>query len=145
MKDLAASGVGLEKRQSEVISLDEENSMWERGILCSSTPDKLRNTLLYIVGLNLRQGQVLNITVCVKWRIRNLKFFGRRLLEYSEDVSKCNIWGISDRKLERNQSRANEKVNNQKRCVVALFDKYTSLRYEITQYSVSNFSRMTFW
>ena len=52
MRDLAARGLGSEKRQTEGISLEEENSMRKIRILIWIIPDKLRNTMLYLVGLN---------------------------------------------------------------------------------------------
>jgi hypothetical protein len=133
MKDLAASGVGIEKRQPETISLMDEQSMWENGILGSDTPDKLRDTLLYSIGLNfaLRAGAEhysLRVGENSQLKVGVDKVCGRRYLEYTEDVSKCNSGGIFHRKLKRKQTRAYENVMNLERCVVTLFEKYESLR-----------------
>jgi len=59
MKDLAAKGVGIEKQQSHVIYVEDEEKMWGCGILASDISDKLHDTLLYLLGLNLalRGGQ----------------------------------------------------------------------------------------
>ena len=42
----------------EVISLEFKNTLWTKGVLGEDTPDKLRNTILYILGVNcgLRTG-----------------------------------------------------------------------------------------
>ncbi len=33
------------------ISMSEEDSMWQKGVLGEDTPEKLRNTVMYLVGL----------------------------------------------------------------------------------------------
>ena len=50
MRDSA--GLESEKRHIEILSLEGENSMQEIVIRILDIPDKLRNTLLYLVGLN---------------------------------------------------------------------------------------------
>ncbi len=59
MKDRASAGLGIRRKQAQVITLDEEESMWNTGILGSSNPAQLLNTLIYLIGLNfaLRGGQ----------------------------------------------------------------------------------------
>ena len=52
MRDLAARGLGSKKRQTEVISLEEEKFNAKNKNPYLDIPDKLRNTLLYLVGLN---------------------------------------------------------------------------------------------
>ena len=52
MKDLASSGIGIDRKQSDVITMANEDEMWEKGILGTDTPDKLRGTLLFLLGLN---------------------------------------------------------------------------------------------
>ena len=58
MQEHAAKNIGTVKRQAQVISLQYENSLWQRNILGEDTPDKLRDTVLYILGVNcaLRAG-----------------------------------------------------------------------------------------
>ena len=58
MQERAMSGVGTTCHQAQVISLETESKMWEDSILGEDTPDKLRDTILYIVGVNcaLRAG-----------------------------------------------------------------------------------------
>jgi len=133
MKELAAKGVGIEKQQSCVISLDDEDKMWANGILASNTPDKLRDTILYLLGLNfalrggqehyyLRHGQNSQLRLGTHSN-------GKQYLEYTEDVSKCNPGGIKHRKITRKNTKAYENSASPDRCVVALYQKYISLRY----------------
>ena len=53
MQERAAMAIGTIKRQAQVISLDYENRLWEQGILGEDTSDKIGNTVLYMLGVNL--------------------------------------------------------------------------------------------
>ena len=58
MQERSAQNLGMVKKQAQIISLEFENTLWEKGILGEDTPDKLRSTILYILGVNcgLRAG-----------------------------------------------------------------------------------------
>ncbi|XP_062574060.1 zinc finger MYM-type protein 2-like [Saccostrea cucullata] len=133
MKDLASSGVGIERKQSEVISVANENYMWEKCILGTDTPEKLRDTLLFLLGLNfaLRGGAEhynLRYGENSQLKLSKEKESGREFLAYTEDISKCNSGGINHRKLRRKQTKAYENLERPDRCVVSVFKKYISLR-----------------
>ena len=53
MKERAMQNVGMIKKQAEFISLDYENELWRSGVLGEGTPDRLRDTVLFILGINL--------------------------------------------------------------------------------------------
>ena len=107
--------------------------MWEKGILGTDTPDKLRDTLLFLLGLNfaLRGGTEhynMRYGDNSQLKLGKEKSSGRQYLEYTEDVSKCNSDGIHHRKLRRKQTRAYEKLERPERCIVSVFKKYISVR-----------------
>ena len=56
---LQAKGLGSKLRQAEPITEDEEDLLWEKGLLGDHTPDALCNTVVYINGLYfaLRSGK----------------------------------------------------------------------------------------
>ena len=58
MQERTAQLVGTSKKQAQVISMKVENDMRNRNILGEDTPDKLRSTVLYLIGVNcaLRAG-----------------------------------------------------------------------------------------
>ncbi len=58
MKERCAAGLG-EKCSSDAIRFEAEEILWSKSILGSSSPDQLRDTVLYLVGLNftLRGGR----------------------------------------------------------------------------------------
>lgn len=132
MKKLKQRGVGADVKQAEVITLDEEEMLWNEGILGSETPTKLLRTLFYAMGLNfaLRAGQ----------EHRNLRFgvenhsqlrllvdaSGKHFLRYKEQVSKTHQGGLNDRNKKPKVVDAYENEENKARCIVELFRKYVS-------------------
>ncbi len=52
MKQRAKAGLGL-KQSAQVISVTDEEKMWADRVLGDSNPDQLRNTLMYLLGINL--------------------------------------------------------------------------------------------
>ena len=48
MKRLRAAGVGTVQQKAEPITLEEEEVLWQRGILGDSTPHSLLDTMLYM-------------------------------------------------------------------------------------------------
>ena len=53
MKEWVQQNLGMVKKQAQFITLDYENELWDRGILGEDTLDKLRSTVLYLLGVNL--------------------------------------------------------------------------------------------
>jgi hypothetical protein len=132
MKELAAKGIGIEKRQAEVVSLEMENTMWEKGVLGMDTPGQLRDTLFFLIGLNfaLRGGdEQYNLRVGANSQLAmKIDEKGNKYLQYTEDVSKCNKGGILHRKLDRKCTRAYGNTKNPERCIIRVYEKYMSLR-----------------
>lgn len=131
MKSKAKQGIGAYIKQAKEITIDEENIMWEMGILGESDPETLFNTVFYLVGLHfaLRGGQEhrdlragensqLNIQVDVN---------GTRYLEYNEETSKCMTGGLKDIDIKRKCVKAFENKSEPNKCIVRLYEKYMSL------------------
>ena len=59
MKRLQSLGHGSNKRKAEILSQDEEEALWEKGLLGDATPQTLLDTMVFCNGLNLI-GQSLN-------------------------------------------------------------------------------------
>ena len=53
MKERAIQNLGMVRKQAQFMSLNFENSLWEKGLLGEETPDKLRETVLFLLGMNL--------------------------------------------------------------------------------------------
>lgn len=93
----------------------------EKGILGTDTPEKLRDTLLFLLGLNfaLRGGAEhynLRYGENTQLKLGKEKDSGREFLEYTEDVSKCNSGGIHHRRLKRKQTKAYQNLETRQMC-----------------------------
>ena len=131
MKESASDGLGLTKKQGEVIMLDEEEQLWSKGVLGDSNPQQLLDTIVYLFGFHfaLRGG-------CGHRRLRSEnsqivegkdKRTGLEYLEYREDLSKTNAGGLKDRKIPGKITRAYENIADKRRCIVCLYEKYINL------------------
>ena len=62
LKELHSKGIGVCKKQAEVISSDLEDRLWKEGALGDDNPEKLLDTLVFCFVLNfaLRSGKVKN-------------------------------------------------------------------------------------
>ena len=52
MKERTKANIGTVKCQSSLITYEYENELWEKGILGEDQPDKLRDTVLFLLGIN---------------------------------------------------------------------------------------------
>ena len=134
MQERADRAIGTVRKQAEVISIEFENKLWENDILGEQNPDQLRNTVLYMLGVNCalragdehyglrRPGVDCNSQLTFEENSMNVK-----CLVYREDrVTKTNRGGLRDMKKERKivWIKPNKEV---KRCPVRLVGKYLSL------------------
>ena len=53
MKERAIQNIGMVRKQAQFITADIEAKLWEQGTLGEDTPNKLRDTVLYLLGINL--------------------------------------------------------------------------------------------
>ena len=51
-RKLHATGVGTNRKQADVISLDEEDQLWQTGVLSSESPVSLLRAVFYLNGIN---------------------------------------------------------------------------------------------
>ena len=52
MQNRTKSGVGNVKKQAEFISYEYENKLWELNVLWENSPSQLRDTVLFLLGIN---------------------------------------------------------------------------------------------
>ena len=91
MKQRATAGVGADVKKAKVIFESDENYLWEHDSMGNDNLEVLRNTLVWVLGLNfvLRAGQERR-----NLRMKNSQLSvaidedGKQYLEYKEDVSK---------------------------------------------------------
>jgi integrase len=107
MKDRAKAGLGIRRKQAQVITLEEEEILWQKNVLGSSNPTQLLNTVVYLIGLNfaLRGGQ----------EHRNLRWKNARIQLLTDQKT---------RKVKAKEVDAYENKKDRSRCIVTLFKKY---------------------
>lgn len=126
MKKLSKLGIGSTKRQADIITIEEENTLWNTGVLGIDTPQKLVSTLFYVIGLNyaLRGGE--EHRVLRHGSLSQFKLIltpeGKKCLQYTESSSKSHQGGLAD----YNKKRKCWKVeaSDDKRNVVAIYECY---------------------
>ena len=124
--DAEMKGIGSCRKQAEIISKDEEELFWQKGLLGDSTPQALLDTMIYCNGLffALRSGiehRQLHHTPC---QIKVVEKPGERAyLEYTEEFSKNH----PGRKIKQKVVRHHANINNQGRCFLRLFKRYRAL------------------
>ena len=132
MKKRSLERITKPVKAAELITLEDKETLSGMHVLGEDEPDKLRDTLLFLVGLifALRGGKEhrslrapgFDPQIVVKKNESGVKF-----LEYTEDFhSKTNHGGISDRK---HQSKVVHAYGHscQERNIVYLFEKYVCL------------------
>ena len=128
MKEVTAQGIGVFPDQVDIITFEIENDLWEKGILGDHAPLPLFRAVFYLLGLNfsLRSGQEHRAL-----SIRNFKLLkdsdGEDYLFYQETISKTYKGGLKDAKKKPKTGKAFQNKVQPERCVVKLFQKYTSL------------------
>ena len=146
MKERALQNIGMVRHQAQLIPHDFETSLWEKRILGEHNPDILRNTVLFLIGINctLRAGDEhhdLRRSTSTKPSQfsfeRNDK--GERCLVYRENtVTETNDGGLAHMHKECKIVWVYPS-QNLSRCPVRLVDKYISFCPEVGPKQKPNF------
>ncbi len=131
MKSHTLDRVGVVQKAS-VISETDEEKMWKDGVLGEDEPDKLRDTVLYLLGIScaLCGGQEHRNLCCAPYDPQVTVCSdsnGEKYLLYCEDArTKANQGGLTG---QRHESKTVKVYGNidMRRDVVRLFQKYVSL------------------
>ena len=135
MKIRAENNVGTVKKQVQLISYEYENYLWTEGILSEQTPDQLRDTILFLLGINLvlcagDEHYNLCKTTCDKpsQLLFQRNKAGVQCLVYTEDnVTKTKDRGLKHMHKNRKIVWIYPNKTDVNRCTVRLVDKYLSL------------------
>ena len=147
MKERARANIGMSKKQAKVITFDHEEYLWKHNVLGEETGDQLRDTVLFLLGINLalRAGdEHYDLRRSTSDKPSQLSFerdvaSRKRCLVYREDsVTKTNDGGLSNLKKERKVVWVFPS-DNITRCPVRLVDKYMSLCPDVGKGKKANF------
>ncbi len=132
MKKRAQELCAPEVRSSTPISYSDEDQMWSTGVLGEESPDQLRNTVMFLLGMHLalRGGEEHRRLRCPPFNSQltiGADSEGRKVLLYQEDFkTKMNQGGLSGRKYVPKQVKIYPNSNFD-RDPVRLFEKYIGL------------------
>ena len=65
MKMLSKAGLGSVKRQADIITIEEENTLWHQKLLGMDSPEQLLHTVFHVIGLNFALCGVKSIALYV--------------------------------------------------------------------------------
>ena len=102
MKRLQSLGLGSQRRQAEPLTTEDEEMLWEKGLLGDATPQTLLDTMVFCNGLYfaLRSGREHRQLKMNPWQIElDEPCDDRPYLKYTEDISKNRPGGIKGRKI----------------------------------------------
>ena len=130
MKRLQSTGLGSVKRQAEVITEEDEETLWRKGLLGDHTPQVLLDSIVYYCGLHfaLRSGKEHRQLRHFPCQIELVETAGQRsFLRYTEDQSKNHQGGLRARKVKHKVVIQHENTEDPKHCFVRLFKRYRQL------------------
>ena len=127
------AGLGTKPRQAAVLSEEEEEQLWSKGVFGGSNPKQLMDTIFFLCGKHfalrsgdehrsLRLGRNANLAIHLD------PISKRRYIEYEEDTAKNCQGGLRQRKVTVKRVRAYNNQGNRDRCFVTLFELYLSKR-----------------
>ena len=127
MKRLQAEGVGSKRKQAETLTEEEENILWDKGLLGDKNPQTLLDTIIFYNGLffalrSWQEHRQLRRDPC---QIEVVEHAGERpFLRYTEDISKNHPGGLKGRKTTPKLVLHHANTENPQRCFVQLFKLY---------------------
>ena len=130
MKRLQSEGTGSKTRQAEVLTEEEEELLWQKGLLGAATPQTLLDTMVFCNGLYfaLRSGKEHRQLRSKPCQIELVEHPGERaFLKYTEDISKNRPGGLKGRKVKPKTVLHHANLENPERCFVRLFKQYVKL------------------
>ena len=113
----------------EPISIEEEDMLWEKGVLGESDPQTLLDTVLFLCGIHfaLRSGQEHRSLKRSQFELQTDED-GSSFLLYTENTSKNYQGGLSHRKVKPKSVACYEYKSNPQRCLVRIFQLYLKHR-----------------
>ena len=108
------------------IAIEEENLLWEKGVLRDGDPQTLIDTMLFLYGICFA---LRSIQEHLNLKLPQLSDQdGAAYLLYTDNTSKNNQGGLSHRKIKSRTVACFENISNPQRCLVRTFQKYLTHR-----------------
>jgi hypothetical protein len=135
MKCTTAQGVGIERKQADVITTDQEEMFWKTKKLGDYNPKVLLRTLVFLNGKNfaLRSGEEHRRLRLSPAQIVLVENETGDYLKYTEDVSKSNQGGLRHRMIKPKIVTQYKNKIQPERCHVRIWKKYMEMCPKINQ------------
>lgn len=91
MKALKRDGIGIEKKQAEPISNNEEDILWKEGLLGDKTPNVLVDTIIWMCGIYFALRGGAELRDLKRYQIKVGESPEGAYLEYKETASKITL------------------------------------------------------
>lgn len=114
----------LDPRQAEILTEEEEELLWQKGLLGDATPQSLLDAMVFYNGLYfaLRSGKEHRQLRSKPCQVELVEHPGERpFLRYTEDISKNRPGGLKGRKVKPKTVLHHANLENPERCFVRLF------------------------
>ena len=132
MKLRTSEGLGTSVKKAEVLSASDEDYLWSIGLLGTSNPEQLLNTLVVMIGKGfaLRAGKEHRALRAPPFNSQ-FRFLGddegKPFIRYVEDIGlKTNKGGIRQRNLQPKEVDVFS-IENEERCPVSIIHRYLAL------------------
>lgn len=127
MQKSTKAGIGMITKQAEPISKEDEEKLWEAGILSGDDPQGLLRAVFWLIGINfgIRGGEEQRNLTSENFIFKTDEN-KKRVLVYQETVSKTYKGGLKSKKSAPRQALVYE-AENPSRCLIHLLPKYLSL------------------
>ena len=130
MKELTRLGCIKPHKKARIITIEEENLLWQMGILGNHNPKVLIESL-FVFGIHFvlhagMEHHAFRFGDRSQLKLHIEDSGTLRYLEYTEDCSKHNPGGIGHMKLAKKVVRAYENTTDLTRCIVKFYEQYIS-------------------
>jgi hypothetical protein len=126
MKGLSSEGISVHVKKAEPFSYDEEEMLRQKGALGTDEPEKLLNTLLFLIGkcFCIRGGEEHRALQPSQFTVIPATNSEREKLQFTGFVDKTHQGDLNHRQLGARFVEHHASEVNEERCVVHVFKKY---------------------
>ena len=133
MKKSARLGNVQPRKRANTIKREDEEQLWQNGILGRSNPSQLINTLIFLFGMHFslranKEHHDLEYGEGSQIQLKSEN--GIEFLEYCERMSKNKRYGLQCTRMEPKVTRAYPHPTCSERCIVSLYKEYIMRRPE---------------
>ena len=126
--DLHRQGIGATRKSAGIILPEEEDLLWAKGLLGTSSPKVLQHTIFFYIGLQfvlrgIQEQHDLLISQLVRFPPDQTVYSENVYYKYTEYISKNNQHRFKDANVKNKEVRAYA-LPGSERCLVTMLDTY---------------------